>query len=199
MGDSLELSLKLILAGILVINIIPLGAKTSMLIEDTYQESIIDFSDKLDSNYQEIIDDANNNKEYKPKSVNLLDNMQYVATKFLDLVNSVNNTINYAGDYIKSIPERLKNALNNVLDATSVVSCNLCSTNIGVMFAFVVVFNTIFSLNIDMKRNFNTLNLNIKNLYLKENKINKFISLSQSFRNGWWLLDIKWYWSCINY
>lgn len=110
--------------------------------------------------------------------------IEYIATEFLDLVNSVNNTIDYAGDYIKSIPERLKNALNNVLDATSVVSCNLCSTNIGVMFAFVVVFNTIFSLNIDMKRNFNTLNLNIKNLYLKENKINKFISLSQSFRNG---------------
>lgn len=94
----LELSLKLILASVLAVNIIPLGVKTSMLIEETYQESIIDINDKLDSNYQEIIDDtannsANNDKEYKPKSGSLLDNMQgainYIATMFSDLVNSV--------------------------------------------------------------------------------------------------------------
>ena len=96
------------------------------------------------------------------KFIIVLGAIDYIVAVFSYLVSSVNNTINYAGDYIKSIPERLKNALNNVLDATAVVSYNLCSTNIGVMFAFVVVFNTIFSLNIDMKRNFNTLNLNIK-------------------------------------
>ena len=33
--------------------------------------------------------------------------IEYIATKFLDLVNSVNNTIDYAGDYIKSISEKL--------------------------------------------------------------------------------------------
>ena len=116
-GDSLELSLKLILSGILVINIIPLGVKNSMLIEEEYQES--------------IIDDANNHKEYKPNSGNLLDNMQggameYIATEFLDLVNSVNSTIYSASDYIKSIPERLKNALNNVLEATAVLLVTTC-------------------------------------------------------------------------
>ena len=162
----LELSLKLILASVLAVNIIPLGVKTSMLIEETYQESIIDINDKLDSDYQEIIDDTannntNNDKEYKPKSGSLLDNMQgainYIATMFSDLVNSVNNTIDYASDYIKSIPERLKNALNNVLEATAVLLVTTCAVPIGVMFAFVALFNIIFSLNIDMKKNFSTL------------------------------------------
>lgn len=175
----LELSLKLILSGILVVNIIPLGVKTSMLIEDTYQESIMDVSDKLDSDYQEIIDDTaknntNNNKEYKPKSGNLLDTMQagidYITTMFSDLVNSVTNSIDYASDYIKSIPERLKNALNNVLDATAVLLVTTCVVPIAVMFAFVAVFNIIFSLNIDMKKNFNTLNLGIKKALVKRNK-----------------------------
>ena len=93
--------------------------------------------------------------------------IDYIATMFSDLVNSVTNSIDYASDYIKSIPERLKNALNNVLDATAVLLVTTCVVPIGVMFAFVAIFNIIFSLNIDMKKNFNTLNLGIKKELVK--------------------------------
>ena len=133
----LELSLKLILASTLAVNIIPLGVKTSMPIEETYQESIIDINDILDSNYQEIIvDTANNNtnndKEYKPESVSLLDDMQALLTT----LPQCSQILYYASDYIKSIPERLKNALNNVLDATAVLLVTTCAIPISVMFAF---------------------------------------------------------------
>lgn len=60
------------------------------------------------------------------KFIIVLGAIDYIVAVFSYLVSSVNNTIDYASDYIKSIPEKLKNVLNSILDATTVLLVTTC-------------------------------------------------------------------------
>lgn len=124
-----ELAVKLTVFGLIISLIIPTGAKVTMMIEDTFEESITQTFASVD----EISDEAEKTTTNED------------SNGFMEFISGVGNAMN---DFFEGV----KNVLNVFIDAIAVLVITACIIPIVVLFFFVWITKLILGIDIDVSR-----------------------------------------------
>lgn len=141
---------KIVAASVVLMLIVPVSAKVTNMIDETYQTSLLEnVSDMVEEVGEDPEPETDSNDtqtgEKKPWYSVVAD---YISNAVDSVVNAASTATSAVTNYAKDIIEKARNTLNNFIEATAVMLVTSCVIPIVTFFAFTWLMKLILELDI---------------------------------------------------